>query len=95
VNVDKYLAKLKKDLGKMEPDETHDIDCGSTVCTLCRCRDSLPADEALIGALFFGHDLALGSTEARLHVLNRHFCKIHIRLFHEFMKMEKRDSFGK
>ena len=95
MDVDKYLAKLKRDLDKMDPDKTHDIDCGSRVCFLCRYHDNIPADEALIGALFLGHDLCLDSPEVRLHVLNRHFCKIHITLFYEFMKVEKRESFGR
>ena len=97
MNFEEFLVSIKDQLQKMgTPDpEKHNIDCGSRVCFLCRYHDSVPADEALIGALFLGHDLCLNSPEVRLHVLNRHFCKIHITLFYEFMKVEKRESFGR
>jgi hypothetical protein len=93
----KSLAKMKKELKDMgEPDpEKHNIDCGNTDCFLCAYHDSLPAYEATVAALFLGHDLAITTPEVRLHSLNKHFCMIHITLFYEFMKSEKRESFGR
>jgi hypothetical protein len=91
---EKSLTKLKKELEKMGVPETKEDFCGNRVCFLCRDFGTLPAHEAMISVLFLGHDMALATPEKRLHVLTRHFCKVHISLFYEFMKVEKRDSFG-
>jgi hypothetical protein len=97
VNLDEFLDSIKQELDEMgEPEAPHhDIDCGHSDCFLCQYHDGLPVDEALIGAFFLGHDLALASSELRFHGFSKHFCAIHIRLFYDAMKATKRESFGK
>jgi hypothetical protein len=97
VNIDTFLKEIKQELKEMgAPDpEHHTIDCASDECFLCAIHDTMPTDKALVCALFVGHDIALDSPEVRLHVLCRHFCKLHIALVYQLMKVQGRDSIGK